>query len=957
MLVRYRSIHELKLLFTVLFTTVLSQLALALTTKTWTGSTSSDFNTSGNWSPTGVPSSSDSCVISVGTTTTISLSGNITVGALYLIQTAANSTLTFNCNSYLLTVQGNYHCKATNSTASAVYLNLASSSGGLTIGRHAFIDDGGNSYSYTYANTSSPGKLTLKGNLTLGYYAHTSAAVEPDIIFDGTGTQTVTTNNNYTYFFAEDLTIGSTNNPTVVFTGTYPTRMGVYDGGVTINGSSLLNLGSNTIDQYNSGGTFTLAAGSTLKISGTEDFPLYTTKSLNATSNVYYNGTSQSITALTYGNLYLEGSGTKTLSSSITVNGSFTLGGTASLDANATIDFNGDVTIGSGTTFYGGSSLTHTVAGNWTNSGTFTCETSRITFDGSGSSTINTTSSSYYASSTIWTEGFENSGSMPSGWNKVAVTDNGIDPNITFITATSNPTGYSAYAGSYCASFNSYSSNSGGQMRLYQTSSYSTSGKTNLSLSFAWLKDNGYNTYDDYVTVQYSTNGSSWTSLSPSIYRYSSSNGWTTQTVSLPAGAENQSTLYIAFLFTSQYGNDCHLDNVALSSSTTESYSGEVFNNFTINKSGGAGVSLSSDILISSGITFTSGILTSTASNPIEFTESATASSTSNSSHVNGYIKKRTNSTTKFTFPCGSGTSYRSMAITPSSSSSTTWTAKYFNTGYGDYSLTGSNIHHVTKLEYWTLDRSGSANSTIELSWNASSEADANYTDLIVSHYNGSDWEFAGGASHSGNSSAGTLSSNSGWSSYSPFTLGSRTSNNPLPVNLVSFSALCNKKSVELNWTTASETNNQHYELERSLDGINYDYIENIKGMGNSSVQTYYTYTDHELPVNSAYYRIKQVDFDKKQQYYGPVFVECTNNTKPDLYVNNAENILMLSGLVLENGSASLQVYDLSGRLVYQDKLVGSNSTFQINLKGLNQGIYVVHLNTGNQTISKKFFL
>ncbi len=1005
----------------------------ALTTKTWTGSTNSDFNTAGNWSPATVPSSSDSIVIAVTSGKNITLSGNITVGALYLYANNTGITVYLDCVTYLLTINGNLHLKS--GSSSYAYLDVGSSAGGVTVGRHTFIDDGGSYISAVYGNTTGPGVFKLKGNLTLGYYAQTFADTEPDITFDGTGTQTVTANDGDSYFFSEDMIIGSTNNPTVVLTGTYSSGFGVYYGNANINGSSILDLASNELDAFSSTGTITIASGATIKIGGSGDFPSYSSRSLNAASNVYFNGTSQTVNAITYGNLYLQGSGTKTSSSSPTIAGNLTLDGTATynlnasstvsgnlvlngantmtksssgsltvsgnltlnsssilnasgsvsvtgttslnststfnvyasstlggavtlagtsvLDADAAIDFNSSLTMGSGTIFYGGT-ITHTMAGSWTNNGgSFEEETCRITFDGSSSATITSSATISGASSALWTEGFENSGSMPTGWNKAVVTDNGTDPAITFVTSSNHPSGFSPSAGSYFVKFNSYDATSGGQIRLYQTSSTSTVGKTGLSVGFAWTMDNGYSGQNDYVTVQYSTNGSSWTSVS-SVYRYASSNAWTTQSVTLPAGAENQSTLYIAFLFNSLYGNDCYMDAVTLSEATNSS-TGETFNNFTINKSGGAGISLSSDAMITSGITLTAGILTTTSSDPLIFDEDATASSTSSSSHVSGYIAKRTNSTTKFTFPCGDGTNYRAMAVTPSSTSATTWTAKYFNTGYADYTITGATIDHVSKVEYWTLDRSGAANSTIELSWNTASQADANYTDLIVAHYNGSDWEYAGGTGHSGSSSSGTLSSSSAWSSYSPFTLGSRTANNPLPVNMVSFETSCKTPNVEISWLTSSETNNDYYLLEKSQDGVNYYPVAVVDGVGNASEKTSYSVTDH-APYSTAYYRLKQVDFDGKTKFFGPIYSDCSLTTELNIFPNKTEDVLIISGITSTSTEKYLlQVFDVTGQLVYTAELVPNGQDLvKVHLSGISSGIYLISLTSGTKNKVKK---
>lgn len=1096
-----------------------------LTTRTWTGATNSDFNTSTNWSPNAVPSSGDSCVISVSADVTITLSGSITVGALYLAVTGSNNSLRLDAVSYLLTINGNLHMKAsTGNTNTDVTLDCGSSAGGVTVGRHAFFDDGGDRDAWVVADASSPGFLTLKGNATIGTNAQTSPTVEPDITFDGTGTQTVTVNNSVSYFLAEDLVIGNSNNPTVNLTGSDVDGFGCYNGTVTLNGTSILNIGTRTINRIaGTGGSFTMASASTLKIGGTNTFPsAYSTYTLNSASYTYYDGTNQTVSSKTYGNLYLEGSGTKTISSTATINGSLNLSGTASLDANAAMDINGGVTIGNGTTLLAGSatstvagnwtnngtftketstinfdkagdqtiagdnsttfnnltvsssgikafniattvssatsisgtstfdanaamnfdgavtinanttfdagSYTHTAAGNWTDDGTFTEGTSTMNFDGTGSQTISGSSVNFYnftksgsgtttlgasvdvnnnvslsagtwaqssydinvasnwsstgnyfskgsgtvtfdgsgtsnvsnsgtSSATLFSESFENGGAIPSGWSTTIVNDPGTDPALTYVTSSTYPSGFSATDGSYFVRFNSFSAPANAKIRLYKTASISTVGKTGLAVNFDWSRDNDYSTKDDRVMIQYSTNGSSWTDVS-SVSRFSASgDAWSSQSISLPVGTENQSTLYIGFLFISEYGNDCHLDNVVV----TEAYSGEAFNKIAISKSGAGSVNLTSKVLSQTSFTFTSGIVTSTSTEFLEFDEDATVAGTaSNTCHVNGYVQKRSNTTDKFTFPVGDGSAYRSIAVTPSNTNATTWTAKYFTNGYSDFTVTGV-VNHVSQLEYWDLSRSGSANASIELSWDANSYADENYTELVVAHYNGADWESAGGNSHIGSASSGTLVSDAGWSTFSPFTLGSTTVNNPLPVTLLSFDAEANGEAVNLNWSTSAEINNDYFTVEKSLDGVYFEFVSEVNGAGNSNQIILYSSIDPSPYSGTSYYRLKQTDFDGQFSYSD---IEQINIGEAISFEFNvfpnplpSDQAIKIKIRSEENQMVTIKIVDFLGKIYFNGEYQMSESEEILNIasnNNLSKGMYLVTCTINDNVYSQK---
>jgi hypothetical protein len=169
--------------------------------------------------------------------------------------------------------------------------------------------------------------------------------------------------------------------------------------------------------------------------------------------------------------------------------------------------------------------------------------------------------------STLYSQGFN---AAPADWTTEIVTDNGspVTPSITYVTSatSTNPTVTPA-EGTKCAEFNSFDCDPDSQIRLKKnTAPLSTTGKTNITVVFDWYMDDGF-TNTDNVTVQWSTNGTTWNNSS-TYYRYSATNGWVTNSCLLPPGAENQSTLYIAFLFTGQFGNNCHLDNMKLNITT-----------------------------------------------------------------------------------------------------------------------------------------------------------------------------------------------------------------------------------------------------------------------------------------------------------------------------------------------------------------------------------------------------
>jgi hypothetical protein len=160
-----------------------------------------------------------------------------------------------------------------------------------------------------------------------------------------------------------------------------------------------------------------------------------------------------------------------------------------------------------------------------------------------------------FAQTTLMSESFEAGGAIPAGWAIETVHPGNA---ITVVTTSSWPPGYTAYDGTYFVKFNSFEVY-GGVMRLKHNLPVSTIGFTNVSIDFAWLESIGYSERTDRVDVQWSTDGTTWATAG-TFNRYNPVQGWKIRSQALPAAAEGQPNVYIAFLFTSAYGNDCYLD-------------------------------------------------------------------------------------------------------------------------------------------------------------------------------------------------------------------------------------------------------------------------------------------------------------------------------------------------------------------------------------------------------------
>jgi hypothetical protein len=126
------------------------------------------------------------------------------------------------------------------------------------------------------------------------------------------------------------------------------------------------------------------------------------------------------------------------------------------------------------------------------------------------------------------------------------------------------------------------------------------------------------------------------------------------------------------------------------------------------------------------------------------------------------------------------------------------------------------------------------------------------------------------------------------------FTLGNSSLSTPLPVELISFNAKAQDKSVLLTWSTATEINNKDFTIERSLNSKDWSSIGSVNGAGNSTVRIDYRFTDEKPNQGISYYRLKQTDFDGAYKYSSVVSVDREKIDQLYAYPNPSTNSFTL---------------------------------------------------------------
>ncbi|MFA6060106.1 MAG: T9SS type A sorting domain-containing protein [Taibaiella sp.] len=170
-----------------------------------------------------------------------------------------------------------------------------------------------------------------------------------------------------------------------------------------------------------------------------------------------------------------------------------------------------------------------------------------------------------------------------------------------------------------------------------------------------------------------------------------------------------------------------------------------------------------------------------------------------------------------------------------------------------------------------------------------------------------------------------------------------------LPVGLVSFVARVAGNTIVLDWTTASETNNAYFVVERSPDQKDWKETGRIMGKGNSKEENDYTLTDEEPYRGRSYYRLIQVDGDGKRQISAVTTVYLTDIDKQwPVYpnpVHAGSNLKIKAG---NDGISTILIADMTGRTVYEDKQPHINEIVEVPFNNQSEGVYYVRLHIGN---------
>jgi hypothetical protein len=426
---------------------------------------------------------------------------------------------------------------------------------------------------------------------------------------------------------------------------------------------------------------------------------------------------------------------------------------------------------------------------------------------------------------------------------------------------------------------------------------------------------------------------------------------------------------------------------VTMNGSTAQSIGGSAattFNNLIINNSAGVSlnvIGVNNNPIVNGTLTLTNGRLSLGSNNLILGTTASIAGTPSASNMIvisgSGELRKRfpsgISNQLPFTFPVGTtagGNEYTPVELDFNSGNFSS--EAYVGVRVVDQRssfMSNSIVNYVNRN--WNVEPSGitSPNYDIKLhyvqsDWIGDAGAEGNVLPIKYSTSSGTGmWYQPESAGFTNAESVGSGFGNStanflNWESVTSFSQfgGAEGNNQPLPVELVSFSGTCEEGNIHLTWKTASEFNSSHFDVEKSRDGENWQLLTLVPSAGTSNELLTYHTVDQNATNGNNYYRLRQVDIDGTEKFYDPINVSCTEVTPG--YFTSFPNPSGTSFQVIVNnkeliGTCILNIVDATGKVIEQREIEMNDgiNMFVINQE-LNPGIYFLNISNGSKSTS-----
>jgi hypothetical protein len=455
-----------------------------------------------------------------------------------------------------------------------------------------------------------------------------------------------------------------------------------------------------------------------------------------------------------------------------------------------------------------------------------------------------------------------------------------------------------------------------------------------------------------------------------STLKYGNSNG-----ITASAASGNVRTTTRSFLSTASYGF------VGTTAQTSGDGLPESIVNLYVQRGNSSAITtLTNSLIINNTLKMIQGHV-NTAANTLELGISTAQLGTLDytTGYVLGKMKRWFNSTNSGNasglFPMGLDDSglknrFAKVEYTTAAASGGPLTVEFISTPMGVAGLSipsantggfGFDVVTTENQGYWKIDNESGRLTDGEYTISITGEGFTTVNSLdgitLLKRVGGGNWTAPGShVAASGSTSVPTVT-RSGVAGWSNFGFGGNSAN-PLPVELIDFSAYCEGNTSHVSWTTASEKSSDYFEVEVSTDLVSWSEVAQINAAGNSSSKREYTISDN-ISRGLRYYRLVQVDFDGKQRIYEPISLNCGDSESVFLIYPNPTSGDFVVSIQNEklSGEIAVTLNTADGKLIStktSEATTGVQSIyFENNL--LRAGIYFVNVSDqfGNQLSGK----
>lgn len=169
-----------------------------------------------------------------------------------------------------------------------------------------------------------------------------------------------------------------------------------------------------------------------------------------------------------------------------------------------------------------------------------------------------------------------------------------------------------------------------------------------------------------------------------------------------------------------------------------------------------------------------------------------------------------------------------------------------------------------------------------------------------------------------------------------------------LPIKLSSFTAQTQRNIITLKWTTAEESNNSHFEVEKSTNARQWTFVQRVAAEGQPAN---YTCSDASPAADDVYYRLKSVDWDGKSEFSHVVKVARSRNLAAHVSPNPTRQQVTVSLSTASAAPVQVQLVTSNGQVIQEGIFAKGSSLIHLNLQGTKAGIYTLVLREGSSVI------